>query len=133
MLFRLPKRLGIEVEDDQLYPNDDGDTFSGAFIRVDGTRIPGTFTCDLDQGCPDIEGTETVVGTLVLSANPGAGWEFESDKNVEEGEVPDTNYMYFGYWLQSPVDGTTYAFSILNGGSQPFVIDPCYLQTTPTP
>ena len=119
----------IEVEADQMYSNDDGDTFRGAFIRTDGTRILGTFTCDADVSCAAIsstegEETETVVGTLVLAMNPGLGWEFDSDENVTEGETPDTDYMYFGYWLQSPVEGTTYAFSILNGGgNQPFVID----------
>ena len=37
-----------------MYGRDDGDTFSGAFIRTDGTRIPGTFTCDADVSCAAI-------------------------------------------------------------------------------
>ena len=50
--------MRIEVDADQVYPvvdvNDkvmDGATFKGEFVRMDDTRIPGTFTCDLDLGC----------------------------------------------------------------------------------
>ena len=52
-------------------------------------------------------------------ANPGEGWEFESDDNAKLGETPDADYMYFGYWLKSPVgDGNTgYAFATFSGGS----------------
>ena len=116
--------MRIEVEADEMYSSDDGDTFKGAFIRMDGTRIPGTFTCDADDGCADIEATETVVGTLVLSANPGTGWEFESNENVKEGETADANYMYFGYWLKSPVDSLLYEFATFSGGIPNFAIDP---------
>ena len=116
--------IRIEVEEDLMTENADGDTFKGAFIRTDGTRIPGTFTCDADEGCADIGATVNLIGTHLLVANPGAGWEFESNQNVEEGETPDTNYMYFGYWLNSPVDGgTTYEFAVFNGGNQTFAID----------
>ena len=56
--------------------------------------------------------------------NPGEGWEFESDDNVKEGETPDADYMYFGYWLKSPVGDdvpTDYAFATFSGGNTPFV------------
>ena len=114
----------VQVEEDQMFPDDEGDSFEVVLINpTDGTRIPGTFTCDVDDGCTAIGVTETVLGTLVLMDNPGAGWEFESDVNVKEGETSDADYMYFGYWLQSPVDGTTYAFATFSGGNQTFVLD----------
>ena len=76
-------------------------------------------------GCPAIGGTERFLGASVLAANPLLGWEFESDENVKEGEKSDSDYMYFGYWLQSPVDGpTTHAFATYSGGNQEFGIDP---------
>ena len=54
--------------------------------------------------------------------NPGEGWEFESDDNVKEGETPDADYMYFGYWLKSPVGDsvTDYAFATFSGGDADF-------------
>ena len=56
--------------------------------------------------------------------NPGAEWEFESDDNVKLGETPDADYMYFGYWLKSPVgDGTKeYAFATFSGGNADFTV-----------
>ena len=98
---------------------DEDDTFRAELIRTDGTRIPGTFTCDADSCGAVTTDAELVLGVTVLSANPGTGWEFESDDNVKEGETPDADYMYFGYWLKSPVgDGTTdYAFATFSGGS----------------
>ena len=112
--------LRFEVEPDQVYDNAEGDTFTGAYVRMDDTRIPGTFTCDKDEGCAAVSGTETVVGTLVLISNPGDGWEFVSKDNVKEGETPDADYMYFGYWLKSPVDTLDYRFATFSGGNQLF-------------
>ena len=118
--------LRIEVDADQKFTNKDGDSFEGAFIREDGTRIPGTFTCDADDCTPFPEAitdiTEVLLGITLLTAEVKLmdGWEFVSDNNVPEGETADANYMYFGYWLKSPVgDGTTdvYAFRTYSGGN----------------
>ena len=37
---------------------------------------------------------------------------------MKEGETPDADYMYFGYWLKSPVGDsvTDYAFATFSGG-----------------
>ena len=101
---------------------DEDDTFMATIVLTDGTEIPGTFTCDEDS-CPEVTvKNELVLGATVLAANPGEGWEFESDDNVKLGETPDADYMYFGYWLKSPVgDGTTdYAFATYSGGNADF-------------
>ena len=38
-------------------------------------------------------------------SNIGTGWTFESDGTdlESEGEKQDGDYLYFGYWLNSPV------------------------------
>ena len=102
---------------------DEDDTFRAELIRTDGTRIPGTFTCDADSCAAVTVDEDLVLGVTVLAANPGTGWEFESDDNVKEGETPDADYTYFGYWLKSPVgDGTTdYAFATFSDGNADFV------------
>ena len=69
--------------------------------------------------------TGLVLGVTVLAADPGTGWEFESDNNEKEGETADADHMYFGYWLKSPVDSTTgYAFATFSGGNADFTERP---------
>ena len=84
---------------------DFADEFTGSYIRSsDGSRIHGTFTCSAIK-CTTVVVPETPSdeGNLVLMTQLADGWTFESDRNVPEGEIPDANYMYFGYWLKSPV------------------------------
>ena len=82
-------------------------TFTGAYI-AGGGRIPGTFTCVLESGtCATIgQSTPNVHGVILLSAAVGNGWAFESNDEVEVAAIQDNNYMYFGYWLQSPADAS---------------------------
>ena len=104
---------------------DEEDTFMATIVLTDGTEIPGTFTCDADPCAAVTVEEELILGATVLADNPGTGWEFESDDNVKLGETPDANYMYFGYWLKSPVgDGTTdYAFATFADGNADFLSD----------
>ena len=46
------------------------------------------------------------------------GWTFKSDDYVESVATQDADYMYFGYWLQSPDDDATddYSFATFFGG-----------------
>ena len=62
-------------------------------------------------------------GQLVINT-PLATWTFESDDYVESVAKQDVDYMYFGYWLQSPDpdpadddDVTDYNFVTLYGGA----------------
>ena len=67
-----------------------------------------------------------------------AGWEFESTNNVPEGDVPDKDYMYFGYWMKSPTErstdmppaSTNYAFASFFGGNSPFSVGTGLLDAT---
>ena len=113
--------MAFVVDADQEITNEDDATFTGAYIRMaDGSRIPGTFTCDED--CETVTDPElSTEGNLLLANTLDQGWTFESKYDVKEGETPDADYMYFGYWMKSPVehsaDSTDYAFATFAGGN----------------
>ena len=116
-------RIGVDEAIDEIAK---GDTFTGDFIRrADGSRIPGTFTCAADP-CTLIPTALNDVGLLLLDAPPdNDDWTFVSDHNVKEGETPDVDYMYFGYWLKSPVDiapNAEYKFVAFAGGNDEFEV-----------
>ena len=48
--------------------------------------------------------TNETTGQITLSANLPANWTFESRDYVETVSAQDSDFMYFGYWLQSPAD-----------------------------
>ena len=114
--------MAFVVDADQEITNDEDATFTGAYIRMaDGSRIPGTFTCD-DEDCTEVTDPEiSTEGNLLLVNTLSTSWTFESKYDVKEGETPDANYMYFGYWLKSPVehspDVMDYAFKTFVGGN----------------
>ena len=103
--------------------------FMGSYIRADGSRIHGKFTCDAEAipactmvNAPTVTSPE---GNLLLDDPLANGWTFESDDNVKEGETPDADYMYFGYWLKSAVEpsetatATDYSFAtFFDGGTR---------------
>ena len=93
-----------QVDENGVIDSSDGETFTGAYIRENGSRIPGTFTCDGEctpaMASPRIDGDHRVV----LNVRLIGGWTFESTNNVVEGDVPDSDYMYFGYWLKQPAE-----------------------------
>ena len=123
---------------------DYADEFTGSYIRAnDGSRIPGTFRCSADPCTQILTGTDPEAhivasdeGNLILKLYLEAGWTFESDANVPEGEMPDKNYMYFGYWLKSPVvvsdSVDSYQFATFAGGNDLFTVAQ-HLETQATP
>ena len=92
------------------------DTFRGTY-----NGIPGTFTCGAGT-CETIEVTPVTGGQMNITNNFNAdGWTFESDDFVESEATQDADYMYFGYWLQSPedpgVENPEYMFAAFSGGA----------------
>ena len=83
--------------------------------------IPGTFTCII-QNC-------TATFSELSSAAPNTattfeGWSFTSTDFVETSATPDGDYLYYGYWLQTPVEADgDHAFQTFSGGSMEFVAD----------
>ena len=112
------------------------DEFTGSYIRkIDGSRIHGTFECNADV-CTDVVVpiTTSDEGNLVLVTYLAAGWTFESDRNVPEGEIHDANYMYFGYWLKSPVVvsdiSSNYQSATFSGGNALFEVEDALIDGT---
>ena len=63
--------------------------------------VRGTFTCDDITSCAVITTVMNSGDDRVLSEDIGVGWTFESKYDVESQATQD-DYMYFGYWLNSP-------------------------------
>ena len=89
--------------------------------------VPGAFTCAKTVACAEITTETNAGGQRVLMENIGAGWTFESDGPVESEATQDGDYLYFGYWLKSPVvsseDPTNYDFGVIVGGRTSFEIE----------
>ncbi|MCY4488888.1 MAG: hypothetical protein OXF11_17465 [Deltaproteobacteria bacterium] len=66
--------------------------FSGSFDGVDGT-----YECIDAGGC---ELTTDAEGDLAISDM----WRFTPNSNLATVKVPDTSYVYFGWWLTKPRD-----------------------------
>lgn len=92
---------------------------------VSGTinGIPGTFTCT-DGTCSvafESDAPGRADNTVTAAGLVGTGWTFESDENVESQATKDSDYLYFGYWLQT-ADDNKFAFNTFFGGSVPFAL-----------
>ena len=89
--------------------------------------VRGTFTCAETVACADITTEPNAGGQRVLMASIGRGWTFESDGPVESEATQDGDYLYFGYWLNSPVvaseDPMDYGFGVIVGGRTPFIVN----------
>ena len=126
--------MAFAVDPDQVLSNEDGATFTGAYIREDKTEIPGTYTCTTTTATCTAVGTLTTSlesQRLILTTQLAEEWKFESDNNVKEGDVADKDYMYFGYWLQKPVKqsdmAALYKFRAYSGGPDVFSVNQALL------
>ena len=116
-----------------LDPGEDVDTINDDVMDMSTFRatyngIPGTFTCADGTNCVEIA-TSTITGGQIIITNTNFaddGWTFESDDFVETSATQDADYMYFGYWLQSPENPTgempEYMFTTFSGGIDDFMI-----------
>ena len=126
--------LAIDPDQSSEEVNED-EEFTGYYIRPDdGYKIRGTFTCRTDNcvavGVPEMTSTQ---GNLLIPEHL-TGWGFVSDNNVDEGYVLDKDYLYFGYWLNSPMEPSDeagkYQFATLAGGNLPFSVDASLLSNS---
>ena len=131
--------IAFEIDSGQ---DDLSKEITGAYIRSkDQTRIEGKFTCIVDQLAPRLlTTTNLATGKLELGSSLATeSWTFESDGFEIEGAVQDSDYMYFGYWLQSPVPHSTnpmdYAFAAFYGGAADgeFALDETHFVYEPHP
>ena len=96
------------------YANAEDLSFPGTFHGVAGTYECTTPPCTVS----------TASDGLISSA--GDTWTFTPDSDLA-GEVmidlPDTDHLYFGWWLKEPADSEgTYAFWTFSGGTDPFTV-----------
>ena len=91
--------------------------------------VPGTFICTVGD-CDNEDSRITVTAMLddgeeELTATIPAGvtWVFQPDDAKATVDVPDEDYLHFGWWHQVPTTDTgagDHEFRTFSGGSQPF-------------
>ena len=96
------------------YSTEDELSFPGTFHGVAGTYECTTSPC-----------TVSTANDGMISSTGGT-WTFTPDSDMA-GEImidlPDTNYLYFGWWLKEPDDAEgSYAFRTFSGGTVPFAV-----------
>ena len=98
----------------RVYANAEELSFPGTFHGVAGTYECTTPPC-----------TVSTANDGMISL-PGDTWTFTPDSD-QAGEImidlPDTDHLYFGWWLKEPADAEgTYAFRTFSGGTDPFTV-----------
>ena len=89
-------------------------SFEGTFHGVAGTYECTTPPCTLSTANDG------------MMSSTGGPWTFTPDSDLA-GEImidlPDTDYLYFGWWLKEPTDAEgAYAFKTFSGGTVPFTV-----------
>ena len=108
--------------------NDESINMARSFTGAYGS-IFGTFTCADDAtNCGTVETDDTGIGgeRLLLTTLDSLDWTFVSDDYVESESTQDEDYMFFGYWLQSPQNPSApmpqYMFAAFHGGGSKFSV-----------
>ena len=99
---------------DREYSTEEELSFPGTFHGVAGAYECTTPPC-----------TVSTANDGMISS-PGDTWTFTPDSDLA-GEIvidlPDTDHLYFGWWLKEPADAEgTYAFRTFSGGTVPFTV-----------
>ena len=99
---------------DREYVNAEDLSFPGTFHGVAGTYECTTPPC-----------TVSTANDGMISSTGGA-WTFTFDSDLAAEpmlDLPDTDHLYFGWWLKEPADSEgTYAFRTFSGGTDPFTV-----------
>ena len=92
--------------------------FSGTFRGVPGSYACGGAACTVTQSAAD--GVQVTAGELTFT--PTKTIDDTQDAHAIAGAMPDTDYLSFGYWVQTMAMGsdTKYGVGAFSGGSMPF-------------
>ena len=99
---------------DREYATEEDLSFEGTFHGVAGTYECTTPPC-----------TVSTANDGMISST-GGSWTFTPDSDLADEimiDLPDTEYLYFGWWLQEPTEAEgSYAFRTFSGGTVPFAV-----------
>ena len=99
---------------DREYTTEEDLSFEGTFHGVAGTYECTTPPC-----------TVSTANDGMISSTGGT-WTFMPDSDLAGGimiDLPDADYLYFGWWLKEPDDAEgSYAFRTFSGGTVPFAV-----------
>ena len=100
--------------------------FHREYANAEDLSFPGTFHGV--AGTYECTAPPCTVSTANdgLKSSAGDTWTFTPDSDLA-GEImidlPDTDHLYFGWWLKEPADSEgTYAFRTFSGGTDPFTV-----------
>ena len=102
-------------------PNFDREYVNAEDLSFEGTfhGVAGTYEC-MPSPC--------MVSTAAdgLMSATGGTWTFTPDSDRADEimiDLPDTDHLYFGWWLKEPDDAEgSYAFRTFSGGTVPFAV-----------
>ena len=100
--------------------------FHREYVNAEDLSFPGTFHGVAGSyECRTPPCTVSTANDGMISST-GGPWTFTPDSDLA-GEImidlPDTDYLYFGWWLKEPTDAEgNYAFRTFSGGTVPFAV-----------
>ena len=98
----------------RVYATEEELSFPGTFHGV-----AGTYECTMPPCMVSTAGDGMISST-------GGTWTFTPDSDLAGGimiDLPDTDHLYFGWWLKEPDDAEgSYAFRTFSGGTVPFAV-----------
>ena len=96
------------------YTTEEDLSFPGTFYGV-----AGTYEC-MPPPCMVSTASDGMISST------GGTWTFTPDADLADDtmiDLPDTDHLYFGWWLQEPDDAEgSYAFRTFSGGTAPFAV-----------
>ena len=100
--------------------------FEGEYVTEEELSFPGTF--HRVAGTYECMPSPCIISTAAdgLMSATGGTWTFTSDSDRADEimiDLPDTDHLYFGWWLKEPDDAEgSYAFRTFSGGTVPFAV-----------
>ena len=100
--------------------------FQREYVNVEDLSFPGTFHGVAGTyECTTAPCTVSTANDGMISSTGGT-WTFTPNSDLAGDimiDLPDTDHLYFGWWLKEPDDAEgSYAFRTFSGGTDPFTV-----------